>query len=148
MLRSAITRPAAAALLLTLVGSACSQSAAPMPQASPAPAPSPAAQPAPAPAAAMSPVGTYDFSTTAQGQSIAGVIVITGAPGAYGGSMATQATPELPIRTVAVRGDSVFITLDTPEGEAAVDLKLVGADITGVWSYAGMSGVLSGRKRM
>jgi hypothetical protein len=139
-----LVRPAVALLL-----AACASS----PQAAPptpAPAPSPAAAPAPAPApapAAASAAGIYDFTTSVQGTAVSGVVTVTMANGRAGGTIATSATPEIPIKAVTVEGPKVTVTADSPDGEAVLEFTMNGQDFSGTWWFGGQSGSLTGRKR-
>lgn len=140
-------------LALLLATTACARSAQQaVPTAVPAavaPAAAATAAPsAPAPAAALNPVGTYEFSTSAQGTDVSGTIVISSVEGRYAGSVVTSATPEAPIKSVSVAGQVITVVIPTPDGsEGVLEMRMDGVAFTGSWSYGGMNGTLSGRRR-
>ena len=134
------------ALLLLATGCASSAQQSPSTPAPAAPAPQPAAQQAARPAA-LDPVGVYDFSTSAQGTDVSGTVTITGANGRYGGTVATTATPEMPIKSVSVAGQTITVVIGAPDGDGVLEMKMDGAALTGTWSFGGMNGTLTGRKR-
>jgi hypothetical protein len=47
---------------------------------------------------------------------------------------------------VTVEGQRVTLVGDTPDGPATLILTFDGDTFTGSWTYAGMSGVMSGRR--
>lgn len=133
-----------AALLLA----ACASSPQAAPASTPAPQPAAAAAPAaPAPTAAASAAGVYDFTTNVQGMAVTGVVTVTMANGRAGGTIATSATPEIPIRSVTVEGQKVTVGADSPDGEVTLEFTMAGQEFTGTWWYAGQSGSMTGRKR-
>lgn len=141
----------AVALVVALAACASSPQAAPAgPMASPQPAAA-ATAPPPAPtsmpATPASAVGVYDFTTNVQGMAVTGVVTITSQGGAVGGTIATSATPDVPIKTVAVDGQKITVAADSPDGEVTIEMTMDGQEFTGQWWYAGQSGSLRGRKR-
>jgi hypothetical protein len=140
MRRRSLVVPIAILALTT----ACAHS----PQAAPRPtAPAPAASPSVTPAAALDPVGVYDFSTMIEGDQVTGTITITGSPGAYGGTISSSATPDMPIRSVTVSDSTITVTADTDNGELVSRFTLTGQDLSGEWTVGDMSGTTKGRKR-
>lgn len=131
-------RTLSAAALLVLAA-ACAPAAAPPPE--PAPAPAPMA------AAALNPVGTFEFTTSVDGNPMTGTIEITGQPGAYTGVVRTSATPDLPITGVSVQGDQMTVTSSVNGETLTMRLTFAGNDFTGGWTVAGDSGDLAGRRR-
>jgi hypothetical protein len=103
---------------------------------------------APAPAA-FDGTGTFDFTTQVSGSTVRGVLVIArGADGTHGGSVTTDATGSAPIRDVEVGDRSIRVTVTAPDGTAVLELNFSDDnEFTGYWSYAGLSGALSGRRR-
>ena len=146
------SRPLArATVLLLLAGCASSPQAAP-PQPSPSPSPSPQAAPASAPAPTPTPApasaaGVYDFTTSVQGTTVTGVVTVTARDGRTGGTIATSATPEIPVRSATVEGRKVTVTGDSPDGEVVLEFNMSGQDFSGTWWYGGQSGSLTGRRR-
>ena len=135
------------ALVATLALAACAQSPQASPTTQPAPAATPSPRTTPPPTPAATAAGVYDFSTVVQGQEVTGTVTITGSPGSYGGSIVTTATPEIPIKSVTMEGQSITVTADTPDGEVVFQMAMEGMDFSGSWSYAGMAGTMRGRKR-
>jgi hypothetical protein len=97
--------------------------------------------------AALDPVGVYDFTTAVEGTVVTGTITITEATSGYGGSIATDATETIPVRSVAVEGQKLTVLADSPDGPVTFILTLDGDAFTGTWSYAGMSGTHKGTRR-
>jgi hypothetical protein len=114
----------------------------------------PAAQTAAAPAApaaspGLNPVGRYEFSTSVQGQAVTGGVEIAGTAGAYTGQITTSITPPLPISSVAVAGQVITVTGDTPDGVLTFTMNFSdGTNFTGGWTLSGDSGQLTGRRVM
>ncbi|MBI3790079.1 MAG: hypothetical protein HY275_04280 [Gemmatimonadetes bacterium] len=122
---------------------ACSSGSA---LSSAAPAPAPVAS-APAPAkTAMNPVGSYEFNTEINGSPMKGQVMITGAPGAWTGKMTSDITPELPLTSVVVDGQTMKLVLDTPNGAATINMTFTGAAFTGTWELGGAGGALTGKR--
>jgi hypothetical protein len=96
----------------------------------------------------VDPVGTFDFSTSAQGMDINGSIVISRATQGYGGVINTGVTEPIPISNVAVDGQTMRLTGTTPDGNIEMTLTFTGNDFMGSWSHAaGLSGELKGKRR-
>jgi hypothetical protein len=107
----------------------------------PAPAPPPAAP-------AFDPVGAFDFATSVEGQTIAGVIRISRTDsGGLTGSVFTEVTGELPLPTVAVEGTTVRLSGNTPDGPVQMNLQFNGPEFSGNWTLGGMAGAMNGRRR-
>jgi|SRR5690606_3076390 len=94
----------------------------------------------------LDPVGTYQFSTSVDGQAFGGTMEITGTPGAYGGWIRGEGLPPIPITSVTVQGQSMRIGASLDGTPVAIDLDFDGAQFTGSWSAGEMGGALSGRK--
>lgn len=93
------------------------------------------------------PVGVFEFQTTVNGGPVTGSVEVTGQPDAYGGTIRTSATPDLPIAGVAVDGNVLVVTGDTPDGVVTLRMTFTGDDFTGRWELAGDGGTLTGRRR-
>lgn len=95
---------------------------------------------------ALDPVGTFDFQTSIDGTGYGGTITIVSTDAGYGGSVESDAGTAT-IRSVTVNGMTVNIATG---GGADATLELVFSDndtFTGGWSYAGMGGSLTGKRR-
>lgn len=130
------------ALVLAAFAAACSGT--PQPQE-----PAPARDVTPPPPAAVDPVGVFDFTTTVEGMgAVNGTITITKNPaGGYGGTIGTNVTETITIRTVTVDGQKVNVVADTPDGPITFTMEFTGNDFTGTWTLGGMSGVHTGKRR-
>jgi hypothetical protein len=111
----------------------------------PVPAPT-TAPPAVTTAAAVNPVGTFEFTTSVNGDMVTGSIEVTGNAGAYGGTIRTSATPDIPVRGVTVNGQQMVVTADTPDGELVLTLNFTGNNFTGGWTLGGGSGEMRGQR--
>lgn len=102
---------------------------------------------APAGPAPLNPVGYYEFSTDVEGQLVTGAIEIRRVDGGgYGGVVTTSATEPLPLQSVVVDGQKLTIAGDTPDGMVSMTITFTGEVFTGSWTYAGMSGTMSGKR--
>lgn len=131
-------KPTALIFLLSVVVVACASGAA-----DPEAGPGPAAAAAPA---ELDPAGSYTFSTTVQGMAVDGRLRITGSGGAWGGSMYTDVTGELPLTSVRVEGQELRLTADTPDGTVHVRVMFTGDTFTGAWNLGADGGPLTGRR--
>jgi hypothetical protein len=101
--------------------------------------------PAPAP---FDPVGSYVGQTSAQGQTVGLTIEITGEPGSYSGVVRPSADlPSIPLHTVVVEGQTITARGDAMGEALVLTMTVSGAEFTGSWSVAGMSGALVGARR-
>ncbi len=92
-------------------------------------------------------MGTYEFSTLIDGQTVGGTLEITGTPGAYSGWIRAEGVPPIPITSVTVQGQSMRIGAQLEgQGPVAIDLDFTGAEFTGSWSVGEAGGVVNGRK--
>jgi hypothetical protein len=124
---------------LALAAAACST--APMPESTPA------ATASASTAVAVNPVGRYEFTTNAQGQTVTGTIEIAGTTGAYTGQITTSHTPPLPISSVLVDGRQVTVSGNASFGPVGMTLNFTDANsFTGSWSMGGDTGELTGRR--
>lgn len=108
----------------------------------------PAREVTPAAPAAVDPVGIFDFTTTVEGMAVTGTLTIRrGAAGAFEGSIATNITETIPVRTVTVTGQRMNVIADTPDGPITMVLEFTGNDFSGTWEGTGMAGTHSGKRR-
>jgi len=103
----------------------------------------PAAAPEPV---ALDPVGTFDYTSSFQGQPMNGQLVITGGPGTYGGTMSSNLFPAMPIETVTINGQELILGVNTGDGTAEIRVNFTGDNFTGRWSYAGEAGDIAGQR--
>lgn len=120
------------ALFLTVALGACAS------------APRAATEPAAARTTALDPVGTYDFATSADGTPVTGTIVINRGTNGLAGTVSSDASGDLAVTSVTVEGQRV--TLMGQDGLSVI-LNFTGADFTGSWSYGGMMGQMTGKRR-
>ncbi|HEV3050417.1 MAG TPA: hypothetical protein VGX50_08925 [Longimicrobium sp.] len=111
------------------------------------PMPAPTAPPAVATSAVLNPVGTFEFTTSVNGDMVTGSVEVTGNPGAYGGTIRTSATPDIPVTGVAVSGQQMVVTAHTPDGELTLTLNFTGNNFTGGWTLGGGSGEMRGQRK-
>ena len=104
----------------------------------------PAAAQTPAPA--LDPVGSYEFSTMVDGQSVAGTMHVEGAPGAYKGRIVTSVFPEIPITAASTEGNVVILKGSLPDGDLNIRMTMEGSNFKGTWALGADSGEISGRK--
>ncbi|HYR12191.1 MAG TPA: hypothetical protein VEQ60_30675 [Longimicrobium sp.] len=130
-------RMLAAALVLS--AAACST-------ANPAPSgPAASASVTSAPAA-LNPVGVFPFTTSVDGSEVTGSVEVTGQAGAYGGTIRTSITPDIPVTGVVVSGQQMIVSADTPDGPLTINLTFTGDTFTGEWELNGDSGAIQGRR--
>jgi len=108
-------------------------------------APSAGPTPVAAVAAAVNPVGTFEFTTTADGETLTGSITVSGQPGAYTGRIRT-AHDDIPIIGVSVTGQQMVVTGDTPGGPLTLTLNFTGTTFTGSWAVDGDKSEIRGQR--
>ena len=94
----------------------------------------------------VDPVGSYTLTTNIQGTAVNGQMRIRGEPGAYRGAVYTDFTGELSLSSISVAGNRVYMTADTPDGPADIQITLDGDTFTGTWSLGSESGAIQGRR--
>ena len=102
---------------------------------------------APAQPRPVDPIGTFDFSTTVDGTAVSGTIEIRSGSSGYTGTISTNVTEPVPITAVTVEGQVVTVAASAPDGPINFTMTFTGDDFTGGWTYAGMSGELTGNRR-
>ncbi len=125
-------------------GAGSTLASAPVAAAASAPAPAPA--PGPPAAEALQPVGTYSFSTEFGGNPITGTLVITNTGGTWGGRLTSDAIPEIPVTAVSVEGQTMKVTVETPNGSVVITMTFTGRDYTGSYDLGGITAVVTGKK--
>ena len=104
-----------------------------------------AAAPEATPQTTLDPVGRYDYTSVANGQTITGTITISRAVSGLTGVMTTGVTRDLAFETVRVSGNRVTLESAVPPARA-VELTVNGADVTGTWQMGAMGGSLKGKR--
>lgn len=122
---------------------ACASAPAAQPAAPP---PAPVIQ-APALPAPVDAVGVFDFTTSVEGNVLAGTLTVVKTDAGYGGSVTTNMTEPIPVRDVVVEGQKLTVTGETPDGPLTFTMEFKGDDFSGTWSLAGMSGTHQGKRR-
>ena len=97
-------------------------------------------------AAAVDPVGTYEFSTVVDGQTITGTLHLEGTPANYKGRIVTSVFPEIPITSATVERNVINLRGSMPDGELSIRMVMSGSDFTGNWALGSDSGEFNGRK--
>jgi len=95
----------------------------------------------------LNPVGTFDFTTTVEGTAVTGTITIVRNGDAYSGSVGTNVTETIGIRSVVVEGQTMTVVGDTPDGPVTMTVTFTGDTFTGAWTLAGMGGEMTGKRR-
>jgi hypothetical protein len=96
---------------------------------------------------ALDPVGSYEFATVVDGQTVNGTVNITGTPGAYTGKILTSMFPEIPIHGAVVEGQGMIVRARMPDGELTLNMKFTDANFVGRWDLGGVQGGdISGKK--
>lgn len=100
----------------------------------------------PSTTAVIDPVGTYEFTTAVDGQTITGTMHVEGTPGNYKGRIVTSAFPEIPIVGASVESNVVILRGSMPEGELTMRLTMEGQEFKGNWALGSGSGEVTGKK--
>lgn len=95
------------------------------------------------------PAGTWDFTTQFQGTPVTGTLILRrDADGALGGSIATNLTGTLQLRSVTLEGRRAVLQAPTPDGELNMHVDFEADRITGGWELtSGASGAVTGQRR-
>ena len=103
----------------------------------------------PAPAPPVDVVGTFEFTTTVQGQATAGTFVIAKTDNVLGGKILTDMMPEIPIKSITVEGKKVTIYAELPDGALTIVLEFEDANkFSGHWTLGGDGGAMSGKRKV
>ena len=122
---------------------ACASAPDPVPQATTAPQqPAATAQST----AAVNPVGSYEFTTVVEGQTVTGTMHIEGTPGNYKGRILTNVFPEIPIVGASVEANIINVRANMPEGELTLRMVMDGTNFNGNWALGADSGDFNGKK--
>jgi hypothetical protein len=101
-----------------------------------------------APAPAVDPIGTFEFTTAVQGQTVTGTITIAKTDNVLGGKILTDAMPEIPIKSVQVEGKKMTIYAEIPDGALTITLEFEDANkFAGNWTLGGDGGAISGKRK-
>src|SRR5688572_21264774 len=96
--------------------------------------------------AALDPVGSYEFATVVDGQTVNGTMHIEGGPGAYKGRIVTSVFPEIPIVGATVEANVINVKASMPDGELAIRMVMDGMNFKGNWALGSDSGEFNGKK--
>ena len=124
---------------LVFMLAACASSPAPVATTAPT-------QPAQSTTAAVDPVGSYEFSTVVDGQTVTGTVHIEGAPLSYRGRIVTAMFPEMPITSVNVQANVVNVVASMGGGDVLIRMVMDGMNFKGTWAVESDSGEITGRK--
>ena len=94
----------------------------------------------------VDPVGYFEFTTSVEGQPVVGSIEVRESNGRYTGVLATDMTEPVEVVSAVVEDQQLTIISDTPDGPVNMVLLFTGDTFTGSWTYAGMSGTMTGRR--
>jgi hypothetical protein len=98
------------------------------------------------PPATLDPVGTYEYTTSVEGQTMIGTMTITGSPGAYSGTISSD-MGTIPMRNISIEGMELSFLGDLPDVTVSFILLFDGDSFEGEWDAGGMMGLMSGTKR-
>ena len=147
-MRRAATSAGRLLMLAAGVAACARHPAAPAPAPVAAPAQSPArAAPAETPAPDLS--GSWSYVANLNGTSVEGTLTLARSGTTYTGSATASTASELmPVTSVSLAGAKLTLTLDTPNGPAALDAVVSGGTvIVGTVYVAELSGPFRARKR-
>lgn len=101
----------------------------------------------PEPPAPLEPAGTYAFTSTYEGQAIAGTMVIRRTDTGYSGVVeAESGPPPVPVYAVSVDGSTMTVFGDTGGDDLIITLEFAGDQFTGSWVVGFQGAEISGRK--
>ena len=88
------------------------------------------------------PVGTYEFTAVAEGQTITGTMTIEAEVDGYTGILraVTIPMPPAPIASVEVVDQTVTIIADGPEGPLTIALTVTDTGLEGTWAMGDGAG--------
>ncbi len=94
------------------------------------------------------PVGTYEFTAVANGQSIMGTMTIEEGEDGYTGILRAETVPmpPAPITSVQVVDQLVTIQADGPEGPLLIELAITDTGLEGTWAMGEGSGGFTAAK--
>jgi hypothetical protein len=96
----------------------------------------------------MDPLGTYSFSTTYQGMTVAGKIYIQGEPDNYTGLVEpSEGPPPVEIYAVTVEGQKITVYGDAGGDDLIMTMEFAGGTTyTGTWMVGFDGGDMTGEK--
>ena len=91
------------------------------------------------------PVGTYEFTAVAEGQTITGTMTIEAEVDGYTGILraVTIPMPPAPIASVEVVDQTVTILADGPEGPLTIALTVTETGLEGTWAMGEVTGTFA-----
>jgi hypothetical protein len=96
--------------------------------------------------AALDPVGSYEFTTVVDGQTVTGTLHVEGAPGNYKGRILTSVFPEIPVVGASVEANVVNVKASMPDGELNIRMVMDGMNFKGNWTLGSDGGEFNGKK--
>ncbi len=97
----------------------------------------------------IDPVGTYEFTTVSNNQTVTGTVTISKTETGWSALLESPSGQLPPLTTTSVKVEGKDVTLTIPfgdVGEILVELILEGDDLIGRWSFGMESGELTGRR--
>ncbi len=97
----------------------------------------------------IDPVGTYEFSTFANNQTLTGTITISKIETGWSALFESPSGQLPPMTTTSVKVEGKNVTLTIPfgdVGEILIEITLDGDDLTGRWVLGMDSGELTGKR--
>ncbi len=95
------------------------------------------------------PVGTYEFTTVSNNQTVTGTITISKTETGWSALLESPSGQLPPLTTTSLKVDGKDVTITIPfgdVGEILVELTLEGDDLTGRWTFGMESGDLTGKR--
>jgi hypothetical protein len=96
--------------------------------------------------AVIDPVGSYEFATVVDGQTINGTMHIEGTAGNYKGRILTSVFPEIPVTGASVEANVVSVKASMPDGELTLRMVMEGMNFKGNWTLGSDGGEFNGKK--
>ncbi len=97
----------------------------------------------------IDPVGTYEFSTFANNQTLTGTIAISKTETGWSALLEAPGGQMPPLTTTSVKVEGKKVTITIPFGDVGVilvEITLEGDDLIGRWTFGMESGDLTGKR--
>jgi hypothetical protein len=96
--------------------------------------------------AVADPVGSYEFTTVVDGQTVTGTMHIEGVPGNYKGRILTSVFPEIPVIGASAEANVINVKGSMPDGELNLRMVMEGTNFKGNWTLGADGGEFNGKK--